>query len=160
MKAINEAIMVRAEQARINSVYLPMKAIVDTSAYTTRVVLNLTNGSTLIGAQVALNSGAKSCSFTGMALLVCGGASRWTASGGITFGDVFTTPTDTKTATSQSDLMLHETYHSWQWASLGPVNFGITYGVSSGLEWMTGTSWGCMNVLEYTAGWKGGGYVC
>ena len=113
-----------------------------------------------VGVLVALSNGAKSCGMTKALLIVCGGASGWTASGGITFGDVFTTPFQTEAAMGRPELMAHEVAHSRQWAILGPVQFGIVYGGASIVERVSGVSPGCLNILEASAGWRNGGYGC
>jgi RHS repeat-associated protein len=112
------------------------------------------------GVAVAALSGAdlSKCGMDKSTLIVCGGASGWTASAGITIGNVFTTPDPSEAALGDPLLMGHESAHAQQWMKAGPTLFASTYVNFSVIEVVTGAETGCLNLWEYSAGWKSGGY--
>ncbi|MBF4563301.1 hypothetical protein ITJ43_14295 [Microbacterium sp. VKM Ac-2870] len=114
---------------------------------------------TAVGRGIALTQGLD-CQNGSNGIIVCGGASWGYGGGGTTFGEVFVTPLDTRSALGRGDLLAHEQAHSWQWAAMtasgGPALFPLLY---YGNYLVVGGNQ-CLNVFEASANFGFGGYRC
>lgn len=97
------------------------------------------------------------CGMVSNGLVVCT-SDKLNVQGGTTYGEVFSTDKTVDDVANSKALMKHEQKHSEQWASLGPVVFGVSYLFEMGKSQLLAKKYWCLNSFEVEAGIEEGGY--
>lgn len=123
-----------------------------------RRVLNLANGSTLLG--LAVGAASRSSLGPGPDGLVLATGSRLPLHGtkAVTLGDVVVTGEDAGWLLRHPRLLAHEGRHSWQYAACLGLPMLPLYGVAAAWSYVRGGDFGVHNAFERWAGLEDGGY--
>ncbi len=121
-------------------------------------VVNLLNGSTLVGAGIALLGRARLTS--GPRGLVIGSGYRLPQprAAAFTVGNVVVTRHEETWLAERPRLLRHEERHTWQYVVCLGLPMLPLYFVAAGWSWVRGGDVGVHNVFERAAGLSDGGY--
>lgn len=121
-------------------------------------VVNLVNGSTLLGLGVATAGRARLA--RGPRGLILATSHRWSLphAAAFTVGNVVVTRHDAGWLAQRPRLLRHEERHSWQYALTLGLPMIPLYGVAAAWSWARGGDLATHNVFETAAGLEDGGY--
>lgn len=121
-------------------------------------VVNVVNGSTLLGLGVAVAGRARLG--RGPRGLVLASSYRWSfpRAAAFTVGNVVLTRRDAGWLAERPRLLRHEERHSWQYVATLGLPLLPLYGVAAAWSWMRGGDHATHNVFETAAGLEDGGY--
>lgn len=121
-------------------------------------VLNLVNGSTLLG--LGLATAARASLQRGPRGLVLATGYRWRLphASAFTLGNVVLSRHDTAWLHARPRLLAHEERHSWQYAVTLGLPMLPLYGVAAAWSWLRAGDPATHNLFETTAGLEDGGY--
>ena len=121
-------------------------------------VVNVVNGSTLLGLGVAVAGRARLG--RGPRGLVLATSYRWSLphAAAFTVGNVVLTRHDAGWLAERPRLLRHEERHSWQYVATLGLPLLPLYGVAAAWSWMRGGDHATHNVFETAAGLEDGGY--
>jgi hypothetical protein len=123
-----------------------------------RLVVNLINGSTLLGLLVGL-LGRADFSRGPRGLVLCTsyrlGFPNVPA---FTIGNVIISRQEAADLVPQQRLLIHEERHTWQWLACLGLPMLPLYLLASAYSWMRGGDFGVHNIFERMAGLEDGGY--
>ncbi len=130
----------------------------DVNRWQLKQVVNVLNGSTPVGAIVALVGRARLT--RGPRGLVVGSGYRLPlpAAPAFTVGNVVITPHDEAWLAARPRLLVHEERHSWQYVACLGLPMLPLYVLAASWSWLRGGDAGVHNVFERAAGLVDGGY--
>lgn len=125
--------------------------------YRVRAMVNLANGSTLLGLGIARAGRTRLARAQGCVLIATGYRLPVPAAPAFTVGNVILTRRDTLPA--DSALFRHEARHATQYAWCGGLLMLPMYFAAAGASWLLSGDFGTWNVFERQAGLADGGYA-
>ena len=123
-----------------------------------RLVVNLVNGSTLLGLLVAVIGRAHFARGPRGLLLCTSYRLGFPRNPAFTLGNVIISRKDAADLVARQRLLLHEERHSWQYAACLGLPMLPLYAVAAAYSWIRGGDFGVHNVFERLAGLEDGGY--
>ena len=121
-------------------------------------VANLVNGSTAVGAVVAMVGGARLGRGPRGLVVATGYRLPFPVARAFTVGNVVTTPYDRAWLDARPALLRHEERHTWQYVVCLGLPMLPLYLVAAGWSYVVGGDLGVHNVFERLAGLEDGGY--
>lgn len=125
--------------------------------YRVRAMVNLANGSTLLGLGIARAGRTRLARAQGCVLIATGYRLPVPAAPAFTVGNVILTRRDALPA--DSALFRHEARHATQYAWCGGLLMLPMYFAAAGASWLLSGDFGTWNVFERQAGLADGGYA-
>ena len=123
-----------------------------------KTLVNLVNGSTLLGLAVAAAGRARVSRGPRGLLLATSFAYRFPRAGAFTLGNVVLTRHDVEWLAQRDRMLAHEERHSWQWAVTCGLPMLPLYVAAMGWSYLRGGDLSTYNVFEVRAGLEDGGY--
>jgi hypothetical protein len=124
-----------------------------------RQVVNLANGSTLLGLGVAYVGHATLARGPRGLLLATGYRIGFPVASAFTVGDVVLTRHGPGWLEARPRLLAHEERHSWQYVACLGLPMLPLYALAAGWSWLRGGGAGLHNAFERLAGLEDGGYT-
>ena len=121
--------------------------------------VNLVNGSTVLGAVVAVAGGARLGHGPRGLLIATGYRLPVPTAAAFTIGNVVTTPRDRAWLDDRPALLRHEERHSWQYAVCLGLPMLPLYLLAAGWSYLVGGDPVVHNAFERLAGLEDGGYA-
>lgn len=123
-----------------------------------KALVNLVNGSTLLGLAVAAVGRARVSRGPRGLLLATSFAYRFPRAGAFTLGNVVLTRHDVEWLAQRDRMLAHEERHSWQYAEALGLPMLPMYGAAAAWSYLRGGDLSTYNLFEVRAGLTDGGY--
>jgi hypothetical protein len=123
-----------------------------------RLVVNLVNGSTLLGLLIALIGRAQCSRGPRGLVLATSYRLRFPNGPAFTVGNVIISRKEAADLVPRQRLLRHEERHSWQYAVCLGLPMLPLYLLAAAYSWVRGGDFGVHNVFERAAGLADGGY--